>query len=450
MKSNDLIKEFLQYVALNVCGMLGLSCYILADTFFISNGLGADGLAALNLAIPVYSFVHGSGLMLGMGGATKYSIFRGQKEDLQAGRTFSNALCLGLILSFFFLLTGIFFSENLTLVLGAKGSVYNMTKTYLQVILLFSPAFIGNDILICFVRNDGDPKLSMAAMLTGSFANILLDYLFIFPLQMGILGAVLATGAAPVISLCILLWRRMHKKDHFHMPKPKFFPSLTKDTLSLGIPSLIAEMASGIVMIAFNFIILGLLGNTGVAAYGIIANLSLVTVSVFTGIAQGIQPVISRSYGRGDSDSIQKILKYGAAAALLLSGCIYCVFLFLADPIVSLFNMEQDMPLQQIAVTGMRLYFTAIPFAGFNIVLSAYFAATEKALPAQSVSLARGFFVILPVTFLLSRTGGIIGVWLAFPITEFLVAVIGVMLFYRLRPSEPNRHPAKNSSRSCR
>lgn len=173
MKSKELFKEFIQYVALNILGMIGLSCYILADTFFVSNGLGSNGLTALNLAIPIYSFIHGSGLMLGMGAATKYSVFRGQKEYQDANKTFTNVICLTAVLAALFTLVGAFLSEKLTSVLRADSEVFDMTKTYLQVILLFAPAFMMNDVLICFVRNDGNPKLSMTAMLTGSLSNII-------------------------------------------------------------------------------------------------------------------------------------------------------------------------------------------------------------------------------------------------------------------------------------
>ena len=310
MKTETLLREFFQYVMLNICGMIGLSCYILADTFFISNGLGADGLTALNLAIPIYSFIHGSGLMFGMGGATKYSIYRGQKNYKNADKSFSTTMYTMSILAFIFVLTGIFFSEKLTKLLGADNDVFHMTQTYLQVILLFAPAFMANDTLICFVRNDGNPKLSMIGMLVGSFSNIVLDYIFILPLNMGILGAVLATGLAPVISLMVLSRHWLLKQNQFHFVRinPSF--RLTGNIISLGVPSFITEMASGIVIIAFNTIILHLQGNIGVAAYGVIANLSLVVISIYSGIAQGTQPILSRVYGYGDRESQTQILNY--------------------------------------------------------------------------------------------------------------------------------------------
>ena len=429
MKTETLLKEFFQYVTLNICGMIGLSCYILADTFFISNGLGANGLTALNLAIPIYSFIHGSGLMFGIGGATKYSIYRGQKEYKNADKAFSNTIYIMSILAVIFVLTGIFFSEKLTKLLGADKDVFHMTKTYLQVILLFAPAFITNDTLICFVRNDGNPKLSMIAMLAGSFSNIILDYIFIFPLNMGILGAVLATGLAPIISLIVLSRHWLAKQNQFHLVQINPSLQLTRSIISLGIPSFIAEMASGIVIIAFNTIILHLQGNIGVAAYSVVANLSLVVISIYTGIAQGMQPILSRVYGYGEPESQKQILKYALKTMLAISCGIYLVFLLFSNPIVSVFNNERNIQLQQIAETGLKLYFTAIPFAGFNIIISSYFTSTEKALPAQIISLSRGFLVILPVAFSLSFLLKMTGVWMSFPITECFVALAGIVLY---------------------
>ena len=162
--------------------------------------------------------------------------------------------------------------------------VYEMTLTYLRIILLFSPGFILNNLLQCFKRNDGSPQLAMTAMLAGSFSTIILDYIFIFPLKMGILGAVLATAAAPLIGITIMMTR----KSSFRPVKCNFIPKEGLSLLSTGVPFLVTVVSAGVVMIIFNIIILRINGNMGVAAYGVVANLSLVVMSVFTGIAQGM------------------------------------------------------------------------------------------------------------------------------------------------------------------
>ena len=276
MKSNTCFQDFLKYASLNVAGMLGLSCYILADTFFVSKALGANGLTALNLAIPVYSFINGSGLMIGMGGATKFSIARGQGKDQRVNQIFSTAVFLTAVLAGIFFLIGIFAAGPLIRLLGADDTIYGMGKTYLQVLLLFAPLFMTNNLLLCFIRNDKAPQLAMAAMITGSLSNVVLDYLFMFPLGMGIFGAAFATGLAPAISISILSPFLLKKRNHFHLQKCRIVLQEIWGILSCGIPSLITEVSSGIVIIIFNILILGLAGNIGVAAYGVVA-LLLVT-----------------------------------------------------------------------------------------------------------------------------------------------------------------------------
>jgi len=433
--NNSNLKKFIRYTTGNVMGMLGLSCYILADTFFISKGLGAAGLTALNLAIPVYSFVHGSGLMLGMGGAAKYSVCRGLKDDVEAERSFNCTVRLAACLAAVFVLIGLFMPVQLTKLLGADEEVFVMTKTYLQIILLFAPAFLYNDVFLCFVRNDENPGLAMTAMLAGSFSNILLDYIFIFPLQLGIFGAVLATGLAPIISMGVLSRHLLRKQNRFHLRKDNKCLVQTATVISLGLPSLIAEVASGIVMIVFNILILKIQGNIGVAAYGIIANLSLVVASVCTGVAQGMQPLISSAYGRGERETMKQILGYAAGTVIGLSVLIYLILLLFAEPIVHAFNSENDLILQQNALTGLRIYFLAIPFMGYNIVLSMFFSSVEKAIPAQIMSLLRGMILLLPMAFVMTFVARMTGIWLTVLLTEGLVTLLGIFFSWKyLKP----------------
>lgn len=204
MNKYYVLKNFFKYVSLNVMGMIGLSCYILADTFFVSNALGSNGLAALNFSIPIYCIINGAGLMIGIGGATRYSILKSQNEDEKANSIFSNTVIIGMVVGIIMLIVGLFLSTPIAKLLGADGTTLTLASTYLTTILSFSPFFILNNIMIAFIRNDGNPRLSMAGMLTGSFSNIVLDYIFIYPLSMGMFGAAFATGLAPIISLCIL------------------------------------------------------------------------------------------------------------------------------------------------------------------------------------------------------------------------------------------------------
>ena len=181
-------QKFAKYVTSSVLGMVGLSCYILADTYFVSAGVGGLGLAALNIAIPIFSLISGTGLMAGIGAASRFTALRAAK-DKNAENIFTNICAFGMAAGVLITLLGFVFSEEICLLLGADTETLAYTDEYLKTLMCTSLLFIMNNILTAFVRNDGNPRLSMAAMLIGSFANILLDYLFIFPLGLGMFGA---------------------------------------------------------------------------------------------------------------------------------------------------------------------------------------------------------------------------------------------------------------------
>lgn len=410
--------------------MLGMSCYILADTFFISQALGPDGLTALNLAIPIYSFIHGCGLMLGMGGGTRFSILKSQREHQQANRVFTNVLYLAAVFATLFVLTGLFGADGLSVLFGAQGAVRSMSTIYLRVILLFAPAFLANNVLLCFVRNDGAPHLSMAAMIGGSLSNVVLDWVFLFPCAMGIFGAVFATGLAPIISMMILSPHFFRKKNQFRPVPCAPSGKAVWRIVASGVPSLVTEVSSGIVIIVFNGLIMNMEGNIGVAAYGVIANLSLVVIAIYTGIAQGIQPILSRNYGMGNQKSLLEILRYAMISMLVISFLVYGAVWMFAPQISAAFNSQGDPTLQDIATNGLKLYFIACPFAGCNVVLSMYFTSIERPLPAHVISLLRGFFLIIPLAVLLSAVWKMTGIWCAFPVTEFLVSLLSIWLFF--------------------
>ena len=428
---NTVLKDFVKYVSSNIMGMIGLSCYILADTFFIARGIGADGLTALNLALPVYSVINGAGLMISMGGATRYSISRGNGDKQAFRDIFSHALYFTIILSILIVILGITSTKSLALLLGADGTTLAMTSSYLRILMLFTPFFMCNNLLTCFVRNDGAPELAMTGMLIGTLGNIILDYLFIFPLHLGMKGAAMATTAAPCMGILILsthFWRRKNQ-FHFHIVRP----SLRRlfDICALGASSLIAELSSGVVIIVFNLILLKISGNLGVAAYGIIVNIALVLISIYTGIAQGIQPIISRNYGSREYDSIKKALRYALLLSAALSVLSYAIMFLYATPITALFNKDENPILAAMAEQGIQMYFTALPFVGTNIIAAAYLSCINRPGQAFLLSGLRGFLLIIPVAFLLSFLFGMTGVWLAQPITELLVTIPAAAFLYR-------------------
>lgn len=421
-------KQFIKYVSSNILGMMGISFYILADTFFVSAKLGADGLAALNLAIPAFSVVNATGLMIAMGGGVRYSIFQSQGKAKEANETFTKTLLTGWTFAVIYFLLGCFFSETFSALLGAKDHILPMTTSYLRIMLFFGVFFISNSMMLAFVRNDGAPRLAMMGMICGSLSNVVLDYVFIFPLDMGLFGAALATGFSPVISILVMSLHWLKKRNQFHFCKVRKIWRSSLDFCRLGVSAFINEISSGIVLAVFNLLILGISGNTGVAAYGVVANIALVGTSIYTGISQGAQPLISQSYGAGEKNDTKKLFRYTVMTAFLASVFLVAVTWGFTSSLASIFNKEGDMAMQAMAEDGLRYYFPGFLFAGLNMVSAVYLGAVERATASFAIALSRGVIGIIFFAVLLSFLWGMTGIWLAFPAAEALTMVLTVIL----------------------
>ncbi|MGN0027173.1 MAG: MATE family efflux transporter, partial [Clostridium sp.] len=433
MKSlkDNILKDFTKYVSLNVISMIGLSFYILADTFFIANGVGSIGLTALNLVLPLWSLMSGFGLMIGIGAGISYSIKRGKNSEKGANKVFTHAMLMGVSIGAIITIIGVIFSYDIVVILGADELVAPLASKYLKTLLSFSCIFIVNSIITAFVRNDNNPKLAMIAMTIGSLSNVILDYIFIYPFKLGMFGAALATGATPILSLLILSLHFIKKKNNFKLIKCKINFAYMKRIISLGVPSFITEVSSGLIILLFNFTILKISNNTGVAAYGIIANLALIVISIFTGIAQGIQPIISKSYGEGKIKNIRTIFKYGIITAIILGVGCYLFGLIFSEEIVNLFNSEGDKVLLSMAIGGINIYFSAFIFMGINIVTTSFFASINKPKESFAISMIRGLIIVIPLILLLPNFLGMTGVWLTIPLSEAITLFISIIIYFK-------------------
>lgn len=427
-------RRFAKYVSLSVLSMIGLSCYILADTFFISNKVGAIGLAALNFAIPTYSALNGTGLMLGVGGATKFAIHRARGETEEGNRAFTHVIVFGAMLSALFMAVGWFAADPLAAFLGADEEAHALTSMYITVLLTFSPCFTFNNILVAFSRNDNAPRLAMAAMLTGSFINVVLDYVFVYPLDMGMFGAALATGISPTVSLLLVIsMHNLRGKSTFHLRRCRLRPSLVGKCCALGVSAFIGEVSSCVVILVFNLIVFRLSGNFGVAAYGIIANTAYVVISIFNGVTQGSQPLLSDYYALGEKAAEKKTLRLSIITAVALGGLVWLGVTIFAPQITAVFNSEGNEMVAAVAISGLRIYFVGFWLTGVNLMIAAYFAAVECTRASFAVSISRALIGIVILVVILSQLWGLTGVWMSFPAAELVTVVVAIFLYVRMK-----------------
>ena len=430
-------QQFFKYVSQNIFGLIGTSCYILADTYFISQAAGTDGVALLNLCLPIYNFIFAIGSMIGLGSAIRFAILRAQGDE-RAHNYFSNAIFCACILSVPFMLAGAFCPGKLLQLMGGDASIVALGEGYTRIFLLFTPFFMCNYIVSFFVRNDGDPSLAMVATLSGSLFNVVFDYIFIFPMGLGLPGAALATAVAPIISIsiCSRHFFKASNSVQFKPHKPSLL--LLAQSCQLGISGFVGEMSSAVTTTVFNFLLLGLAGNVGIAAYGVVANYALVATAIFNGVAQGAQPLMSDCYGKGRIKETKSLLRLGAGTALVLAVALYAVVFGFTDGIVALFNSENSALMAEYAREGMRIYFIGYLFAGFNIVASGYLGAVSRPTEAFITSISRGVAAIVLFSIILSTLFGMTGVWAAFPASEAFTALLTFVLLLRTKRSDKN------------
>ena len=426
----NLTKQFFKYVSQNIFGLLGTSCYILADTYFIAQAAGTDGVTLLNLCLPIYNLIFAFGSMIGLGAATRYAILRAQ-GDARAQRYFSNAIFSVCILAVPFMLVGIFRPDGLLRLMGGDADIVALGMNYARIFLMFTPFFMCNYVVASFVRNDGDPSLAMVATLSGSLFNVVFDYIFIFPMGLGLPGAALATAISPILSIAVCSAHFIKKSNTITFVRKAPSVRLLAQSCQLGISGFVGELSSGVTTTVFNFLLLRLAGNVAVAAYGVVANFALVATATFNGVAQGAQPLVSQCYGKNEMAGARKLLLLGCGTALGLAALLYGVVFGYTDALTALFNSENSALMAAFAHSGMRIYFVGYFFAGCNIVAAGYLGAVNRPAEASITSLCRGMVAIVVCSLVLSALFGMNGVWAAFPVSEAITLALTVFLLKR-------------------
>lgn len=440
MTSERLLKEkeskiFWKYVLPSVAGMVGMSLYIFADTFFIANGIGPAGLTALNIALPIFGFMSGLGLMIGVGGATTFSIAKGRGNSKKQNTTFTLAFIMSAIIGIIFTLVGVLYAKEIGYMLGATETSIDMVEIYIRTVLMFFWAFMLNNNLSAFIRNDGAPKLAMTAMLISTLSNVILDYIFVFPLKLGIFGAALATGMSPIISLSILSYHFIKKRNSFRFIKVKVSFIRIREVLSGGVTSFLTEISMSIVIFIFNLFIIKFQGDIGVSAYAIITNFAYIAVAIFNGIGQGIQPIISVNYGAMKKERVLNILNLSVKVAFITGMICFICGLVLPEQLVAMFNSEGSIELRNIAVPAVRIYFSAFMFMGVNMIMGLFLQSVSMPSNSAILSMFRGTIFVIIAVFLLSPLLQINGVWLAVPCAEIATLVLSFIFYKKFKAS---------------
>lgn len=432
INETNLKSVFIHYVMNSVIAMAAVSFNVFTDTFFIANGIGSFALAPLNIALPIFYIINGIALMVGMGCATKFTLMRASQHQYEADEVFTVGVVCILIQSIVFMIIGFFFVDKLAILLGANEGTIHDVVSYLKPLTILGFLFQFNQLFTCMIRNDHAPSLAMFALVIGNCVNILLDYVFIYIFNWGLFGASLASCCSPLTSLLILSLHRVRNQHHFHFVKIKFNLKHIGRIYHIGFPYFITELSSAIVMFVYNYMLLMVGGNVAVSAYGIISNLSLIIIAIFSGVGQGIQPIVSHLMGNNKSQLAWVVARYGILLVIVLGFFFTIGGMVFPDQLIAIFNSDGNKLLQEMAREGILLYFPAFIFSGFNILSTAFFASIQASNESATISMGRGIVFILFFLLTLPFIFGEKGVWISMPLAEICAFALTICFYRRL------------------
>lgn len=415
-----------KYLLPSISATLVTSIYILADTMMVGRGVGAVGIAALNLLLPVFSLFFGTGMMFGVGGSVLFSISRGRQEETMCRRYFTAALMLALLVGAFYGTAFQIWFEPVTAFLGRNESMDLFVRQYGRILIAGAPIFVCSSFFQAFVRNDKEPKRAMAAVIAGGVSNVILDYVFIFPMGMGMAGAAAATVIGSLITVVILLTHFVSPANTLKLTRRFGLREMRASAVN-GASSFLVEMTGGIVIFLFNRQLLSYVGDLGVVVYGIVSNSALIAASIFNGISQAAQPVMAINFGAGKRERVEetrrRALKTAAAAGILFTA----IGLFCPQVLVYAF-VEPTEEIIAMGVTAVRIYFLSFLAAGANVLFATYFQSVLKPGFAMSICMLRGIILNGAFVFLLPMFFGVNGIWAAMTATECLTLLCALIM----------------------
>ena len=437
MNTNNLTTEsvsklFFRYLIPAILGTMVTSIYILADTIIIGKGIGIDAMAALNIVLPLFNIFFGNGLLFGVGGSVLMAIARGRGDTKSGECYFTVALLLNATTCILYTAVLWIFMEPIAKFLGATEVTMPYVLDYAPYVIAGLSVFAFSTFLQTFVRNDGAPKLAMTAVVTGGISNVFLDLLFVYPLDMGMAGAAIASVIGSGITVCILLLHFTSKANGLKISFQGISFSYAKDIFANGFTSFLVEITSGIVMFVFNIEILKAVGDIGVSMYGVICNTAIIVICLCNGINQAAQPIISTNHGAGLSERIENVRKLGLKTAFIICSVPTIVGLIVPNLFTYIFlnPNEEILAMSPIAI---RTYFIGFFVTGVNMFIVGYFQSTVKPGISLLLCLLRGCVLSILFVSILAPIFGIVGIWAAVPLGEFVTLLIAVYFMRNMR-----------------
>ncbi len=426
---SKLIKFTLPTIAM----MIFTSIYGVVDGVFVSNCVGSDAFAAVNLIMPIIMILGSVGFMIGTGGSAIVSKTLGEGRKEKANEYFSMLVYLCVVSGVILSVIGIIFTGPIAVLLGAKGSVAKDCVTYGRTVFFMLTGLFLQNAFQSFLVVAEKPKLGLFVTVLAGFTNMFLDFLFVYVLRFGVFGAALATGISQFVGSVIpIIYFASGKNNVLKLTKCRFNKDIIIKTCINGSSEMVTNMSMSLVNILYNMQLMKYIGTNGVVAYGIIMYVGFIFVGTYMGYAVGSAPVISYHYGAGNKDELKNLFKRSLAIIIVSSVVMTLIAEIIAGYLAGIF-VSYDNNLLELTTEAIRIYAVSYLISGINIFASSFFTALNNGVVSAVISFMRMFVFQIVMILLLPVVLGISGIWAAVIAAEVLSVVISVMFLVKNR-----------------
>ncbi len=397
----------------------------MADTVIIGQYLDDESLSVVTFATPIYMIINTFAALFAVGGCIAMSIDAGKGKKKTANQAFSLSLELLILTGGLLLLAGLFFSRTVASWLGAGEDVFESVREYAQIILVGAPIFTLNIGVAFFVRNDGKPTLSMAGMFSSIVVDIILNIVFVGFWGMGVAGAAYSTVIGQLVSVLIISSHFVSKKNTL---KFRFTCNgMAFRIVKNGGSAALHFVYQFLTILIMNHLLSRLAGTNGVVVYTVVFNLSTLSLSVFEGISQTIQPMISTYYGEKSYRNIKETLRLALITILIVCGSVTILLETVPQIVPIVFGIDDALLIAQSA-QAVRIFAVSIILMTINVVIGYYLQSTEQNFLATCMISLRCFVIFLAATLILGKLFGMNGVWAAYTVAEVITFLICLAL----------------------
>ncbi len=416
---------YLKYLSAAFGSAMISSIYGIVDMAMVGQYQGPDGTAALAVVAPLWNIIYSLGLLMGIGGSVIFSTKRGSRSDGSENEYFSAAVIGSVILAALAWIGVLLFEKPLLIFFGADEKLLALACSYMKPVKVVFPLFLFNQMLAAFLRNDGDPGLATAGVLSGGIFNIFGDWFFVFPCDMGVFGAGLATAIGSAVSFLVMLTHFLKKSSTLRLVRPIELAHKLKKISVTGFSSFFIDVAMGILTVLFNRQIMRYLGSDALSVYGPIINVSTFVQCCAYSVGQAAQPIISTNFGAAKAARIRETLRLALWTTAFFG--VFWTALSMAFPnlYIRVF-MSPTREILAMAPAIIRTYAISFLLLPLNIFSTYYFQAILQPRAAFVVSVARGLIISGLLILALPAAAGPESLWLAMPITELIVALYAV------------------------